>query len=410
MAIERAQLPLGREESDVLEVKSRASLEGPSDIARAVVAFLNAGKDAEVWIGLREDGGRAVEVEPIAKPKLQRDQLWNHLVDTIDPSPTGEEVELTVVDTGASGAVLRAEVRPRAERKPYARVSRGARYFHVRVGNRTREMTREEIGASYRGAPQSSTSGADLVDLERELLKERKTWFEAKDSAFRLVIQPASDLDIDLNDPQWLELLRDARRSGNRSDGWAFADWYQMPQPAAGMLRASRVDLHRSGKIVCSMPLAWFEWPEDRQRRCHVGDTKAHEINPVALCELTVSVVRLARTVYGLQRTARSTEDRGRSMVFADLALRNTRGWHLRPYSPDAIGYRSPGDILRTIDDFALDKPLRFTIDEVVDNPDRCAYRLLERVYEAFGHARMKMPREFDPDTGRFKFGAPPPA
>lgn len=42
-----------------------------------------------------------------------------------------------------------------------------------------------------------------------------------------------------------------------------------------------------------------------------------------------------------------------------------------------------------------------FEWQQIVDEPDRCAYRLIRRIHEAFGYDDEQIPREFDPETGR---------
>ena len=120
------------------------------------------------------------------------------------------------------------------------------------------------------------------------------------------------------------------------------------------------------------------------------------DIWPYVLCEYPVSVLRLARTLY-LKHGGE-----GLSSVVADLSLLRLEGWRLRPHSPNAIGYRledgkslSDGEVLSTA-------PLRFQREEILAEPDRCAYRLLTRVYSGFGYREEDMPREFHNPDHRF--------
>lgn len=52
-------------------------------------------------------------------------------------------------------------------------------------------------------------------------------------------------------------------------------------------------------------------------------------------------------------------------------------------------------------EDLLWEKPLVFSADEIENEPDRCGYRLVERVYEAFGYRREQIPAEFDTKSGR---------
>jgi len=48
-----------------------------------------------------------------------------------------------------------------------------------------------------------------------------------------------------------------------------------------------------------------------------------------------------------------------------------------------------------------LTQPLIFQFEEMDTEPDRCGYRLVEQVYEAFGLRREDIPKLFDLETGR---------
>jgi hypothetical protein len=90
--------------------------------------------------------------------------------------------------------------------------------------------------------------------------------------------------------------------------------------------------------------------------------------------------------------------------IIADLALIGVKGWKLRWGSPRS-GYFDlrPKEFLEA-DDVLLEKPLIFSRNDLVEEPDRCGARLLERVYEAFGYGREAFPPEFDQERGRLIF------
>ena len=79
------RVPLGRKEDFHLELKGRDALDDPEKIAREVVAFLNA-EGGDVWVGLGEEAGRAVKVEPIPDPEREQRRLVDYLIETIEPS------------------------------------------------------------------------------------------------------------------------------------------------------------------------------------------------------------------------------------------------------------------------------------------------------------------------------------
>ena len=137
------RVPLGRKEDFHLEFKGRDALGDPEKIAREVVAFLNA-DGGEVWVGLGEEDGRAVKVEPISDAEQAQRRLLDFLIETVEPSPSAKEVRVEVVDEG-EGAVLRVGVQPDGGRGPYAFLRKGGRHFVLRIGERIRPMSREEV-------------------------------------------------------------------------------------------------------------------------------------------------------------------------------------------------------------------------------------------------------------------------
>jgi hypothetical protein len=60
-----------------------------------------------------------------------------------------------------------------------------------------------------------------------------------------------------------------------------------------------------------------------------------------------------------------------------------------------------PAKEYTTGDDLAWEDPLVFSLQEVIEEPDRCGFRLVRRVYEAFGFYEDAIPKEFDRKTGR---------
>lgn len=80
-----ALIPLGQKEGPRLELKGADVLKDPEKIAREIVAMLNA-EGGEVWVGLREEGNRAVAVEEIADPEGEQRRLLDFLGDVVEPS------------------------------------------------------------------------------------------------------------------------------------------------------------------------------------------------------------------------------------------------------------------------------------------------------------------------------------
>ena len=118
------KIPLGKKENLHQEFKGREALKRPDVIAREVVAMLNA-QGGVVWVGLRAECDRAVQVEPVLRAERERRRLRDYLVDTIEPSPAGDEVAVDVV-AADRGEILHIEARPKPDRLPLLLLWRGA--------------------------------------------------------------------------------------------------------------------------------------------------------------------------------------------------------------------------------------------------------------------------------------------
>jgi hypothetical protein len=133
-----AAIPMGQPESATLELKGSQSR--PVDIARGVVAFLNADAGGEIWWGLKEAQGRAVAEDPFSDGAARRRDLQNHLIDTIEPSPLIDgEVSLELVPAGGAGELMCIRIkRARPGRTPFAQFKDQGRRYWIRSGDRTR--------------------------------------------------------------------------------------------------------------------------------------------------------------------------------------------------------------------------------------------------------------------------------
>jgi hypothetical protein len=378
-------IPLGEKESLHQEFKGREALKRPEGIAREVVAMLNA-QGGVVWVGLRDDDHRAVEVEPIPGAERERRRLRDYLVDTIEPSPAGDEVAVEVVAVDR-GEILRVEAHPKPDRLPYAHLKESGRWFVVRISNRTRPMTREEIF----GSPQADTA-RDAAVLE--ILKERKRIQEAAGEKLWLALKPVPDVELDLHDRRLKALLLDPALTDNRRSGWSFSTFGEEPRVRQGRLVATdeqgprTVEIRRDGFLSCSVLLKSLWWKGE-----------ASEISPRALWEYTLSALRLAGKIYSDHLGATA-------WIVADLSLIGVKGWKLRAGSPRSgtINFNLRPKEFVEADDFLLAKPLVFSGRDLLQEPDRCGARLLERVYEAFGYGWEAFPPEYDQETGRLIF------
>ncbi|HEX3526168.1 MAG TPA: ATP-binding protein [Thermoanaerobaculia bacterium] len=382
-------IPLGERESLHREFKSREALKRPELIAREVVAMLNA-KGGVVWVGLRDEGDRAVEVEPISGAERERRRLRDYLLDTIEPSPAGDEVEVDVV-AADRGEILRIETHPKPDRLPYAHLKESGRWFVVRISDRTRPMTREEIFHSQH-VPRETDTARDAAILE--VLKERKRIQETAGERLWLALKPVPAIELDLQDRRLKALLLDPALTDNRRSGWNFSTFGEEPRVRQGRLvtgcedDARAVEIRRDGFISFSVLLKGLWWKGD-----------ASEIWPPALWEYPLSALRLAGKIYSDHLGADAS-------IVADLSVIGVKGWKLRAGSPRSgtINFNPRPKEFVEADDLLLEKPLVFSSKDIVQEPDRCGARLLERVYEAFGYGREAFPPEFDEETGRLTF------
>ena len=114
----RESLPIGKTESQGLEFKGVDSFRKPLSIGREIVGMLNAEQGGEVWVGVGEEDGLAVSVQPVEDLSTELDSLWNHIVDTIEPSPMESEVRLDPVSVAEGRHVMRIRVNGRPDRRP----------------------------------------------------------------------------------------------------------------------------------------------------------------------------------------------------------------------------------------------------------------------------------------------------
>lgn len=376
-------IPLGARESQRLEFKRREALDRPEVVGRAVVAMLNA-QGGTVWVGLREEQGRAVTVEPLSTPDGAQRQLLDYLVDAIEPVPSHREIELRQVHTD-SGIILRIDARPEKSHRPYALLRSGGRLFVTRVADRVRPMTREEV----LGLTKPVLSDQALQHAMAKVLVDRTEAQRERRESFWLRLEPAVEVELDIQARQFAELLQEPRLSGNRESGWSFARRLHTPEVRRGKLLTNPADLdsveiRRDGGLVFGLPLWRLHWKADDPR----------EIWPFVLLEYPISAFRIARKIY-------EGKLQPRDLVVAELALFGISGWTLRPGSPGRwFRAEEPGSFTESTD-LTWERPLVFPFGEIDAEPDRCGYRLIERVYEAFGLRREAIPEEFDRTAGR---------
>ena len=372
------EIPLGKREDLHLEFKSMDSLKDPENIAREVVAMLNE-EGGEVWVGLGEEEGRAVLVEAIPDAERESRRLHDYLVDVIEPPPDAREVHVVIRESDEGKNVLCIETAPSSDRKPYAFLRKGGRFYVTRVGARIRPMTRDEVLSR-----QSTDLDGGIELAEKKILSAREEVLVDRRQVFWLRFEPGAKVSLDIQSPRLEDVLQDPRASGNRPTGWHFSEFTSRPQLHQDVVVAAdeyrKVEIRRDGGLGFVSPLETLYWKGEET-----------DIWPPLLLEYIVSAFRMARVIYLGTLNPQDT-------VVVDLVLTGARGWKLRAGTPG--NWFSKPKVMQS-NDLVLAQPLTFRLSEIDGEPDRCAYRLIERVYEAFGIRREGIPNLFDPESGR---------
>ena len=324
-------------------------------------------------------------------------------MDSLEPAPLSEEIEIRV-EKSAEGQVLRIQVEGRSDRYPYALLRKGTRYFGLRVGDRLRLMTREEIlrvGNSGGGGKKDRLQKAiDRVMEEQDRLRKRSEqlmWL-------RLLPVPEGRL-ADLRHPQLMNLLTDPTRTGSRRSGFTFAAAYFFGQIRPATKKRSGetcleigaenhyfARVFRTGGVEFEAPLGGLSF---------IGppSVPGYEmvLSPLRIAEFLTSIVRLLR---GLFRTEELWEKAPGDQIVGELALFGLKGAYLIEESLRTWA-RLPKLQPYPEDDFALDRVLIVPRTEVLENPDRIALRMFQELFDAFSLPDYDMPEQFDRKTGR---------
>lgn len=100
----------------------------------------------------------------------QRRRVLDYLIDVIEPSPRDEEVAIEICTLPNKFDLLYVKVEPKEERRPYALMKGSGRLFLIRVGDRNRPMSREEIAGSFNSA-RTGLADHPLAEAEGDVLE-----------------------------------------------------------------------------------------------------------------------------------------------------------------------------------------------------------------------------------------------
>lgn len=398
---------LRRREDQFLEFKSARSLVEPEGIAREAVGMLNA-EGGAIWIGIEDgDNGAAGPVDPIPNAERAKGRLLDYLLEIIEPTPTSDELAIEVHHYGVDDrGLLEIRVHPPpkdSSRSPAAFVRKGGKHFVRRIDRRNHPMSREEIF----GQRASTGQQKEVENAIEKLVEARRAFRDSGRNGLWIGLEPARNLDLDfLQEQDRLDsIVADPPATGNRRAGVHFVmtnrpihkshrhlEWGWWSEASKEF--ASRVEVTDNGAMEFSATLAvlldapgWLNALEGRPEK---------EFDSLALLELPVSAFRIAREIY---RTHIGPTDR----VVADLALFGVEGWGLRKGSPDTAYYLGAAgrSIERLADTDLLWEPIVFAFGSIDEEPDRCGFRLVQRIYWSFGFRETDIPRQFDQETGK---------
>lgn len=377
--------PLGAGASGRLAFQPASALDRDfTALAREVVAFLNH-RGGVLWIGVRARAGKVAAYESVADAAASARHLRDRMADAIEPRPEPREVSTSVIRAPTGAALLAVRARPAADRQPYAFLARGARTFVQRSGSRARTMERDEIRASFL---RSASHGAEPSERSALLARARAAAAPRRVRElprFALALVPSIGLALDL--PAQRVLLEDPAKSGNRpraftvfseSGEWMpTRDILEVGAPANRSLR-----LHRDGLLA-------FECRGEFLLEGYRGT----RLFPFAVLELPTSFLRLARAILKTARLRPAAE-----LAFV-LTFEGASGWTLSPHSPQSLASTFATEAHPVPGDLAIETT--FAARELVaTSDDRCALRVVQRLYGELGYSDQEVPREFDPRTG----------
>ncbi|MFW6206988.1 MAG: helix-turn-helix domain-containing protein, partial [Gemmatimonadota bacterium] len=284
---------IGRQEGQRLELKGRDKLRDSKELALEVVAFLNA-EGGDLYIGVREEDGRAVAIEGIEEVDAEIAKLTNSLVDDVEPSPGAEELELTGEASHGGGPVIRVQVN-RGSRKPYAlKGTKDARRFYTRIGARKRSMTREELAAAF---AQVEVEEDVVENAKRRLVSDRDDLQATSEEWFWVGIQPVGDAGLDVQEATFKRYLTDPEAIGVPRDLPSFHVPFE-PELKQGRLIARAIPSDRVVKETVLRADGGIRFRSVIHHLYqHARGASPRWINPEVLIGVPLSLFRLAAAV-----------------------------------------------------------------------------------------------------------------
>jgi len=391
-------------EDQRLELKQQYDAASHREMLKDITAMANA-DGGYIVIGVAEQNGAASGSAPIADARQVAEAMRRSSVENIRPRIDDLGIDAVALASGGEVIVVRV---PESAQKPHMVTLGHQTQFWRRYVTENREMTIEEIRSEFVGdrtarllaelraemrsltgiarqealqtvsAEDDAVAASDPEMLDR-IMKLRFAKFAGNNPFFRVCLTPMS-LDrgaLDTDAPQMEALLRDPPQT--RKGGWTIWGMMDVEFDADGITGhfgpEQRLVVLRNGYLEFTHPARSdaFQWMQSE------SEAEAHPyLHPLAVCEFTVSFVRLAQAVY--KQAGRS------SAVVFQLDLANVTGFRLPPgllgggswRRAVALGYPEPYK--------GKDATARVDVDVFPADADPIAYDLLARVYRRFGN------------------------
>ena len=306
---------------------------------------------------------------------------------------------------------------PASYRKPHMITYNQGTHFRIRVDEGKREMSLPEIRAAVLDGPTERRMSAmeqSIVELLRTVKKQtlEEGLLAARKSGITPIITNIEDghtvadytrqsfeQTVGTQPFFWIAATPVVSKRGgvsvddnalraalqappdSREDGWNMANRYVQPERSAdGLVRGSHesryLKLLDNGHMEFWTPLdehfCWMQTDEERM--------KAPRLYPWPVTEFPTTFLRLYKRI--LETTSIQSD------IIVQMEYRNLRGFNLRPYRPDIVGYSDPSNAKRYDQDHYYDS--RQVGHDF--NPDELSFQLLERFYADFGYESRKIP------------------
>jgi hypothetical protein len=249
-------------------------------------------------------------------------------------------------------------------------------------------MSRQEIF----GSAAEREGDPELEAALRKLEEARKHVQDGAEPGLWLGLQPLRHLGLDVQESRFSLLALEPSVTGNRRAGWHFARSSKQPRLVSDAIEWGLWSEAQGGSVTRVQVTERGElrfWTALEHLRHSKGESR--EVWPTKILEYPISAFRIARAIYhGLP----DPEDR----AVADLALFGIGGWGLREGTPG--DFFLGNDLARVEEPDLIWEPMVFSFREIEQVPDRCGFRLVRRVYQAFGWREEDMPRQYDHKTG----------